>query len=312
MVSWPCSVTYKYFNQGRSFDGIRLSDPNGDTLTVASFTQGANGTVELDPVDGSLIYTPNRQFGGPEDTFTYTVSDGNGGQATATVTVSVNANIPPFLPEPIVFETPEGQLLAADLQAIDFEGDPVTFSIAGTGDDDALFEMIDPVNGILNFRTAPDFEAPGSADGNNEYFIDITVADEFGSNTQTIEVNVTDIDDTPNTPPTIEGQTTVFFTTLDDGVLLASSFVADDLDGDTLQFSLFGQDANTDIDPLLPGIQPLFTLNGTNDALVLNQAQSDPRGSFDGDSVFEVEVLANDGNGGSAVLEIDLILVTGA
>ena len=293
------------------------NDVNGDTLSVLDFTQAANGVVTQNP-DGTLNYTPDRQFSGPTDTFTYTLSDGRGGTDTGTVVVTVNANIPPFIPEPITFNVPENQLLAADLQAIDIEFDPVTFAIAGTGDDDALFEIVDPINGILNFREAPDFENPQSADGNNEYFVDITVADEFGSRTQTIEVNVLDEDDTPNTPPTITGPSLVFLTANSEGLIPASQFVADDIDGDTLRFSLFGQDANTDVDPNTPGIQPLFTVEPINGFLILNEQQNDPRGSFDGDSIFEVDILVEDldengiPRGGSAVLEMDFLLITGA
>ncbi|MFN3646214.1 MAG: Hint domain-containing protein [Gemmobacter sp.] len=63
------------------------SDPNGDTLTVTGAT-ATNGTVTVNP-DGTLIYTPNPDYNGP-DTITYTVTDGNGGSATSTVAVTVN------------------------------------------------------------------------------------------------------------------------------------------------------------------------------------------------------------------------------
>ncbi len=64
------------------------SDVDLDTLSVQSFTQGANGAV-VDNGDGTFTYTPNLSFSGI-DTFTYTVSDGNGGTDTGTVTVTVN------------------------------------------------------------------------------------------------------------------------------------------------------------------------------------------------------------------------------
>ena len=75
------------------------SDPNGDTLTVTAFTQGAHGTVSCLP-DGDCTYTPEANFTGP-DSFTYTVSDGHGGQAIGTVNISVAAgdntvNAPPL------------------------------------------------------------------------------------------------------------------------------------------------------------------------------------------------------------------------
>ncbi|PVV24906.1 MAG: hypothetical protein B6D78_00935 [gamma proteobacterium symbiont of Ctena orbiculata] len=65
------------------------SDPDGDTLTITSVTQGTNGTVTIDPVTGNPVYTPDADFNGT-DTFTYTIDDGNGGTDTATVTVTVN------------------------------------------------------------------------------------------------------------------------------------------------------------------------------------------------------------------------------
>ncbi|MBK8284812.1 MAG: tandem-95 repeat protein [Ahniella sp.] len=64
------------------------SDPDGDVLTVLSFTQPANGVVTFSGVPGVLHYRANVGFCGL-DTFTYTVSDGRGGTATATVTVNV-------------------------------------------------------------------------------------------------------------------------------------------------------------------------------------------------------------------------------
>ena len=65
------------------------SDPDGDSLTVESFTQPSKGTVTLNG-DGTLKYTPrNGNPGVGTYTFNYTVSDGKGGTASATVTVTV-------------------------------------------------------------------------------------------------------------------------------------------------------------------------------------------------------------------------------
>ena len=64
-------------------------DADGDTLTVTGVTQGAGGTVVVNP-DGTLTYTPSGGFTGA-DAFTYTLSDGRGGTDTGTVAVTVNA-----------------------------------------------------------------------------------------------------------------------------------------------------------------------------------------------------------------------------
>ena len=63
-------------------------DLDGDTLSISTFAQAANGTV-TDNGNGSLLYTPSSGFIG-NDAFTYTVSDGNGGTDTATVNITVN------------------------------------------------------------------------------------------------------------------------------------------------------------------------------------------------------------------------------
>jgi large repetitive protein len=67
----------------------------GETLTITSVTQGANGSVAITDGGTTVSYTPNANFFG-SDSFTYTISDGNGGSATATVNVTVtNVNDPP-------------------------------------------------------------------------------------------------------------------------------------------------------------------------------------------------------------------------
>ncbi len=67
------------------------SDADSDPLTVASVTQGTNGTVAING-DNTVTYTPNASYTGT-DTFTYTADDGNGGTDTATVSVYVGIAI---------------------------------------------------------------------------------------------------------------------------------------------------------------------------------------------------------------------------
>ena len=62
------------------------TDPENDSLDVTAVTQGANGTVTLNP-DETVTYTPNANYSGT-DSFTYTVSDGNGGTDTANFSVT--------------------------------------------------------------------------------------------------------------------------------------------------------------------------------------------------------------------------------
>jgi hypothetical protein len=57
------------------------SDPDGDTLTIVSFTQPALGVIRQN--GNQLVYTGAGKF--TLQTITYTISDGRGGTATATV-----------------------------------------------------------------------------------------------------------------------------------------------------------------------------------------------------------------------------------
>ncbi len=71
------------------------SDPDGDPLTVDSFTQGEHGSVSCDSGTGECTFAPDLNFHGT-DSFTYAISDGRAGFDTATVNVTVNpVNDPP-------------------------------------------------------------------------------------------------------------------------------------------------------------------------------------------------------------------------
>lgn len=94
-------------------------DADGNALTVAAVTQGANGTVVINP-DDTITYTPNADYSGT-DTFTYTVSDGKGGTDTSTTAITVT----PVNDAPVA---------AADTAATT-EGTGVTISVLGNDSD---------------------------------------------------------------------------------------------------------------------------------------------------------------------------------
>ena len=107
------------------------TDPDGDALTVVSFTAPTTGTVTQS--GNQLVYTPATGFFGTA-TFTYTISDGHGGTSTATVTITIpNSNRPP---------------VAVNDAATTMVGMPVAISVLGN-DSDPDGDVISVVSNTL-------------------------------------------------------------------------------------------------------------------------------------------------------------------
>ena len=175
---------------------INAFDVDGDNLEFSLLSQTSNGTVDLSP-NGELTYTPNDDFNG-EDSFNYEVSDGNGGTADAIFSITVNpVNDAPVLGNTGPFDVAENTTEIAIIAATDVDNGPgdLSFSIVG-GADMGLFD-INTATGALSFKAAPDFEAMGSADGDNTYEVRVEVSDGDLTDDEFVFVNVTDVDEGP-------------------------------------------------------------------------------------------------------------------
>ena len=69
--------------------------------------------------------------------------------------------------------------------ATDPEDRTITWDISGTDVDDFRISKVNN-EGVLEFRTPPNFEAPADADGNNVYLVTVEVSD--GTNTDRLDV----------------------------------------------------------------------------------------------------------------------------
>ncbi|WP_374303623.1 SdrD B-like domain-containing protein, partial [Paracoccus sp. (in: a-proteobacteria)] len=99
------------------------------------------------------------------------------------------------VPSDGVFCVTENSKLVVDLNAADQDCDSLGFSIVG-GADGAAF-AIDARTGVLSFKTAPDFEKPADADGNNSYKVIVAVSDgKGGVSNKELTVNVKDLAET--------------------------------------------------------------------------------------------------------------------
>jgi len=150
------------------------TDPDLDPLSVASVTQGANGSVAIN-ADDTVAYTPDADFNG-SDSFTYTASDGLGGTDTATVTVTVS---------------PVTDISIAPLDAEKAEGDssttPFTFTVTL---DTAATGMV-----TANWSVAGSGASPVDAADFGGSFPSGTITFPTGEDSQTVTIDVTgDID----------------------------------------------------------------------------------------------------------------------
>ncbi len=166
------------------------SDPDGHTLSVTAFTQGAIGTVVCTAA-GICAYTPNADESGA-DSFTYTLSDGFGGSATASVTVTIDAvnDAPVGVRESYsVAEDGDLEIAAPGVLAndADVEGDTLSAEATRTPSHGTL--VLQPI-GSFSYEPDPDFNGSDSF----EYRAFDGTAE---SNTVTVSLRVSAINDAP-------------------------------------------------------------------------------------------------------------------
>lgn len=171
--------------------------------------------------------------------------------------------------------------------ASDPDSDTLTYSLSG-GDDAALFQ-IDPNDGTLTFRAAPDFESPLDKDANNAYSLVVTVSDGDLSDTQSITVTVSNVDEDGNEPPAISsngggGSATV---NIAENATAVTKVVASDVDaGSSVTYSISGgADAG------------LFSINAsTGDLRFVTAPNFESPQDVGADKAYEVIVTASDGS----------------
>ena len=184
---------------------VTASDPDGRTLSYAIAGGADSARFTIDSATGVLAFLAAPNFEAPADAGANNVydvivsaSDGtstdiqalavsvgnvdegvvitsNGGGASAALTVAEN-----------------GSAVAA-VAAIDIDGGPVTYAIAG-GADAARF-TIDAVTGMLAFIAAPNFEAPADVGGNNVYDLVVSATDGSFTDSQALAISVRDVNE---------------------------------------------------------------------------------------------------------------------
>ena len=120
--------------------------------------------------------------------------------------------------------------------ATDADGDTLTYSVTG---DDASSVSIGSGTGVLAFNTAPDYENPSSASGDNDYSIIVVASDGSATGSVGIVVSVTDVDENSNSAPVITSPNS--FTAAENQTAIGT-VTATDADGDSITFQVSGSE----------------------------------------------------------------------
>ena len=250
------------------------SDADGDSLTVSSVSDPANGSVTNNGT--SVTYTPDPNFDGL-DSFDYTVADGFGGSDLATVTVNVTANTneAPNVQTPAAQTNLETDTVSLQVVASDPDGDALTYGASGL----PANLSINPTTGLISGTVSYDAVAhPAIQD---VYIVTVSVDD--GVNAAVSTSFDWTINDQNRAPVAVNDGpvSTVHDSSVDVNVLANDS----DADGDSLMVVSVTQPANGSVT-----INADFSLTYTPDA------------GFVGDDSFTYTV--EDGFGGSDVATV--------
>lgn len=283
---------------GTAVTQVTASDAETDRLTYSLSGDDA-ALFQIDTSTGTLTFRAAPNFESPQDLdannayrLTVTVSDGrlsdtqaitvtvtnvdepgneppfissNGGGATATISVAENA-------------TTVTTVVAGDVDA----GSSVTYSISG-GADASLFS-INANTGALRFVAAPNFENAQDVGTNNGYEVIVSASDGSLSDTQTVNVNVTNVDEAPAITSNAGGASAAI--SVLEGLTAVTTVIAADPDaGATLVYSISG------------GVDSaLFTIDSSTGALRFVTAPAFDAPQDQGqNNVYNVVVAVSDG-----------------
>src|SRR5207253_308321 len=162
------------------------------TPAVSLDSQASNGTAVVN-ANGTITYTPNADYNGP-DSYTYTVTSG-GVSETATVNVTVTAVAD--IANDSATTSEDNAVTSTDLVNDSFEGSPrVTVVTQG-----AHGAVVNNDDGTVTYTPNPDYNGPDS--------YTYTVTSGGVTETATVNVTVSAVADTPTHHATTNDHTPV-------------------------------------------------------------------------------------------------------
>ncbi len=134
----------------------------------------------------------------------------------------------------------ENQVSVITVASSDEDQPANTLSYAISGGADSTLFSIDSSSGVLEFASAPNYEAPADSDSNGIYAVEITVSDgQGGTDLQLLQVTVLDKNETP-TAIALSSNTVNEWTDTSSGTTLGTLTTTDPDVGDTASYAIFG------------------------------------------------------------------------
>ena len=209
------------------------ADPERAEVTWKALS-GLDGT-KFELIDGTDPCTRELRFKEPPDfdaradsnrdnryQVTLNTSDkasaGKPGSLAVTVTLT-DVDEPPVITGPASVDFDENATgTVATYSALDPEAGTVALRLIGSDSDDFSF-----TDGVLRFDSAPNFEDPDDAGGNNTYEVTVEARDALDTATQDVTVNVTNVDEAgrlalSSGQPLVGTELTATLTDLDGGL----------------------------------------------------------------------------------------------
>jgi hypothetical protein len=238
---------------------------------------------------------------------------GGNNRGAAYVLFLTPANISPVFTSPTTANVPENTtaVLTVTASDADIPAQTLTYSIVG-GADQSKFSITS--GGVLSFLTAPNYEVPTDADGNNVYLVTVQVSDGHGGVvSQTINVSVTPVNDnspvftSPDSINVPENSTLVETVTASDADLPAQTVTFSIVGGaDQSKFSITSSGVLSFI--AAPNYEAPADANGNNIYVLIVQASDGSLTTLQALLVTVTNVSEGDYNLNGAVDAADYVL----
>ena len=287
----------KGVEENETTTGYTATSTDPDTLTVITYSiSGDDATLfDIDSSTGVVTFITAPDFETPSDldgnnvyTFEVTATDEEGLAHTDTVTVTVSGVdetatvIDTTVTSGTFDENASGTVYTATATDAD-SGTAIVYSI--TGGEDAEFFDIDSSTGVVTFKNSPDFEDPLDVNvGDNIYTFVVTAVAGTLADTQTVDITVTNVNETP----TVTSGAAVNYA--ENGTGTAYTATATDPDtATTITYSISSALAD---DAALFNIDP-----STGVVTFITPPDFENPSDLGGNNVYNISVIATDGDG---------------